>query len=110
MDFLKINRYGKLGEGKFALLSEMALKFKNIWFSKLDPDHKDLGKHLQSYSDLLEKSGSYKDLITYVKDRPGHDRRYAINANKVRQEVGFCPTESFESGIKKTINFYFKNL
>lgn len=55
-------------------------------------------------------SASYKDLISFVKDRPGHDRRYAINASKIKNELGFSPKENFASGIKKTIEFYLKNL
>ena len=52
---------------------------------------------------------SYKDLITYVKDRPGHDRRYAIDATKIETELGWTPTETFESGIRKTVSWYLKN-
>ena len=52
---------------------------------------------------------SYRDLITYVKDRPGHDRRYAINANKIETELGWRPSESFESGIRKTVVWYLDN-
>ena len=47
-----------------------------------------------------------RDLITFVKDRPGHDRRYAIDFSKLRREFGWEPGESFESGIKKTIRWY----
>lgn len=46
------------------------------------------------------------DLISYVKDRPGHDRRYAIDAGKIRSELGWTPTESFDSGIAKTVDWY----
>ncbi|OUW79791.1 MAG: dTDP-glucose 4,6-dehydratase [bacterium TMED217] len=53
--------------------------------------------------------GSYSDLITFVKDRPGHDFRYAINAEKIQKELGWYPSESFESGIKKTIQWYLEN-
>lgn len=49
---------------------------------------------------------SYKDLITFVKDRPGHDKRYAINASKINKELNYSPNENFTSGIKKTIKFY----
>jgi dTDP-glucose 4,6-dehydratase len=45
-------------------------------------------------------------LVTFVKDRPGHDRRYAIDATKIERELGFCPRESFESGIRKTLAWY----
>lgn len=51
----------------------------------------------------------YADLITFVKDRPGHDRRYAINAGKIEEELGWAPEESFESGIRKTIIWYLQN-
>ncbi len=50
--------------------------------------------------------GSYQRLITYVKDRPGHDRRYAIDARKIERELGWRPTETFDSGIRKTIAWY----
>ena len=55
------------------------------------------------------KDGSYKDLITFVKDRPGHDRRYAINAIKIERELGWKPAESFETGIRKTVAWYLSN-
>ncbi len=49
---------------------------------------------------------TYRSLITYVKDRPGHDRRYAIDAAKIEHELGWKPAESFESGIRKTVSWY----
>ena len=52
---------------------------------------------------------SYSELITFVKDRPGHDFRYAINAKKIQNELGWFPRESFETGIKKTIEWYLEN-
>ena len=51
----------------------------------------------------------YTDLITFVKDRPGHDLRYAIDATKIQQELGWIPTESFETGLKKTVHWYLDN-
>ncbi|MDA9557901.1 dTDP-glucose 4,6-dehydratase [Vibrio sp.] len=51
----------------------------------------------------------YEDLITYVKDRPGHDVRYAIDASKIERELGWVPEETFESGIKKTVEWYLNN-
>lgn len=51
----------------------------------------------------------YEDLITYVKDRPGHDVRYAINAAKIGRELGWKPQETFESGIRKTVEWYLNN-
>jgi dTDP-glucose 4,6-dehydratase len=53
-----------------------------------------------------DAAGSYKRLITYVKDRPGHDRRYAIDARKIERELGWRPAETFESGIRKTVEWY----
>ena len=52
---------------------------------------------------------SYAEQITYVTDRPGHDRRYAIDARKIERELGWRPAESFESGIRKTIAWYLDN-
>jgi len=51
----------------------------------------------------------YEELITYVTDRPGHDFRYAIDASKIETELGWTPKESFESGIRKTIQWYLEN-
>ena len=52
---------------------------------------------------------SFSELITYVKDRPGHDVRYAINAKKINQDLGWKPQENFESGIQKTVEWYLNN-
>jgi dTDP-glucose 4,6-dehydratase len=52
---------------------------------------------------------AYRDLIAFVRDRPGHDRRYAIDAHKVRRELGWSPQESFETGLQKTIRWYLDN-
>ena len=53
--------------------------------------------------------GSYKELITFVTDRPGHDRRYAIDATKIQRELGWVPLETFDSGIRKTVLWYLEN-
>ena len=52
---------------------------------------------------------SYREQITYVKDRPGHDRRYAIDARKIERELNWKPAETFETGIRKTVQWYLEN-
>lgn len=64
--------------------------------------------------DLLDEfvpksTGSYRNQITFVKDRPGHDRRYAIDARKLERELGWKPAETFESGLRKTVQWYLDN-
>lgn len=64
--------------------------------------------------DLLDElapnaQGSSRRLITYVKDRPGHDRRYAIDARKIERELGWRPAETFATGIRKTVQWYLDN-
>ena len=64
--------------------------------------------------DLLDElcpsaEGTYRRLITYVKDRPGHDRRYAIDARKIERELGWRPAETFLTGIRKTVQWYLEN-
>lgn len=65
--------------------------------------------------DLLDKLAprkdgvSYKKQITFVKDRPGHDRRYAIDASKIERELGWKPAETFETGLRKTVEWYLAN-
>ena len=53
---------------------------------------------------------SYREQITYVKDRPGHDMRYAIDASKIQRELGWVPAETFETGIFKTVDWYLNNM
>jgi len=55
------------------------------------------------------KAGSYAELISFVRDRPGHDRRYAMNSNKISRELGWRARESFESGLRKTVRWYVDN-
>ena len=55
------------------------------------------------------KNGSYRDLITFVDDRPGHDKRYAVDSTKLKNTLKWKPRESFQSGIKKTIKWYLNN-
>lgn len=52
---------------------------------------------------------NYRDLITFVKDRPGHDVRYAIDASKIKRELGWVPEETFETGLRKTVQWYLDN-
>ena len=52
---------------------------------------------------------SYKEQITFVKDRPGHDLRYAINCSKIEKELGWVPRHSFEEGLKETVMWYLSN-
>lgn len=56
-----------------------------------------------------KSEGRYDDLITFVQDRPGHDRRYAIDAAKVRRELGWAPRETLATGLEKTLNWYLAN-
>lgn len=73
---------------------------------------------VQAICDLLEELAidkkpaavkHYRDLIVFVKDRPGHDARYAIDASKIERELGWRPRESFESGLRKTVQWYLDN-
>ncbi|MGR5261062.1 dTDP-glucose 4,6-dehydratase [Vibrio astriarenae] len=58
---------------------------------------------------LMPKNTPYADQITYVQDRPGHDRRYAIDASKIQRELGWAPQETFETGLYKTVQWYLNN-
>ena len=53
--------------------------------------------------------GSYREQIAFVGDRPGHDRRYAMDASKIASELGWTPSETFETGIRKTVRWYLDN-
>ena len=67
---------------------------------------------VQTICSLLEElypGSTFHNLITYVKDRPGHDRRYAIDAMKIERELNWKPVETFETGIRKTIHWYLEN-
>lgn len=58
---------------------------------------------------LVPKTTKYEEQITFVADRPGHDRRYAIDSSKMQKELGWTPEETFETGLEKTIEWYLKN-
>jgi dTDP-glucose 4,6-dehydratase len=72
---------------------------------------------VETICDLLEELApekpagvkNYRDLITFVKDRPGHDVRYAIDASKIERELGWVPEETFESGLRETVQWYLDN-
>jgi dTDP-glucose 4,6-dehydratase len=73
---------------------------------------------VQTICDLLEELAAerkpeglvaYRDLITFVKDRPGHDARYAIDAGKIERELGWRPQETFETGMRKTVCWYLEH-
>jgi dTDP-glucose 4,6-dehydratase len=68
---------------------------------------------VEAICDLVDRrrkrSGSHRELITFVTDRPGHDRRYAINAEKIERELGWTPKESFETGLARTVDWYLDN-
>ena len=61
------------------------------------------------YPPKLNTMVHYKDLISFVKDRPGHDLRYAIDASKIKKNLGWVPQETFESGLRKTVQWYLDN-
>jgi dTDP-glucose 4,6-dehydratase len=58
---------------------------------------------------LAPREGGYRGLIEFVTDRPGHDRRYAIDASKIRSELGWQPRETFESGLARTVRWYLEH-
>jgi dTDP-glucose 4,6-dehydratase len=69
---------------------------------------------VETICDLVDESsprssGSRRELITFVTDRPGHDRRYAMDARKIERELGWKPKETFETGIRKTVRWYLEN-
>lgn len=61
------------------------------------------------YSRKSNPSKGFESLVTFVKDRPGHDMRYAIDASKIQNQLGWSPAETFESGLKKTVEWYLSN-
>jgi dTDP-glucose 4,6-dehydratase len=56
-----------------------------------------------------QTGGNSRNLIAFVKDRPGHDRRYAIDAGKIQRELGWSPARTFEQGIRETVQWYLAN-
>jgi dTDP-glucose 4,6-dehydratase len=68
-----------------------------------------LEERMPSKKNLKLKGKRYIDLIKFIKDRPGHDRRYAINCDKIKKELKWKPAYNFESGLEYTIDWYIKN-
>ncbi len=66
-------------------------------------------KLLEELAPKQTNGTDYEDLITYVTDRPGHDLRYAIDASKIERDLGWVPEESFETGLRKTVEWYLNN-
>jgi len=66
-------------------------------------------KNIELVELLVDKLGKSRDLITFVKDRPGHDQRYAIDASKIMNELGWAPSVDFSAGLEQTVNWYLKN-
>ena len=62
-----------------------------------------------SMTSRRQRQGSREALITFVPDRPGHDRRYAINSSKIERELGWRPTETFKTGLTKTVRWYLNS-
>ena len=98
-------------------LNNQIQKLENINFELIlvndqskDNSWKIINNLTQKYKNILDKKvpqeKSYKELITFVKDRAGHDRRYAIDATKLETELGWRADEDFESGIVKTVEWY----
>ncbi|MGP5686971.1 dTDP-glucose 4,6-dehydratase [Psychrobacter glacincola] len=72
---------------------------------------KTICKHLEALAPEKPKGiSNYEELITYVTDRPGHDVRYAIDASKIEKELGWTPNETFDTGLKKTVQWYLNNV
>ena len=69
----------------------------------------DILDELRPLSTAHSPLSTYRNLITYVTDRPGHDRRYAIDASKIERELGWKPAETFNTGIRKTVQWYLEN-
>lgn len=69
-----------------------------------------VGQLCQFLDEIYPKKAPHDQFITYVNDRPGHDRRYAVNTNKIQQALNFYPLETFETGIQKTIDWYLKRI
>ena len=110
------------------LAQEFAKELKiygRVYMYRFMPDYKIKARHLEDFPHNSKQAAAIQmmlsnnldhaiaqhpeELITYVKDRPGHDKRYAIDANKLKNELGWEPSLQFEEGLVKTIAWYLKN-
>ena len=100
------------GAGGFRLVARNRYETNGMIGGNNEVKNIDIVNHICSILDRLKprhNKNSYKDLITYVEDRPGHDFRYAIDASKITKDLKWKPEESFSSGIKKTVCWYLDN-
>ena len=86
----------------------LSLRILHIFY--LDRIYQDLIIYICNLLDeFMPKDYKHKSLIEFVDDRPGHDKRYSINPNKITSELGWHPKHTFEEGVKKTVLWYLKN-
>ena len=92
---------------------EEKAKRKNVYKYVAEQLLQDITTHAVSYTHLvkliIKELGASEDLIEHVKDRPGHDRRYAIDNTKITSQLGWKPEYTFERGIHETIQWYLEN-
>jgi dTDP-glucose 4,6-dehydratase len=69
----------------------------------------DILEEYRSKTSIIKHRSPFRELVTFVKDRPGHDKRYAIDATKISEKLGWAPLENFETGLRKTIEWYLNN-
>ena len=105
--FTVMGAMSAIGSTLKIIARQYACAGKAVW-SNLQLGSRNAGKYrcLQS---LLDAVGKPHSLIRYVKDRPGHDRRYAIDPSLIESELGWHPSETWESGLQKTIQWYQQN-
>jgi dTDP-glucose 4,6-dehydratase len=65
--------------------------------------------NLEVVRTVLDALGKTQDLIEFVEDRPGHDVRYSLDSTRIKNDLGFCPRQGFEEGIRNTVNWYLEN-
>ena len=74
-----------------------------------EPPHRGIDLRHRLTNSRPQLGGNSRKLISFVKDRPGHDRRYAIDAAKIQRELGWTPAHKFEDGIRETVRWYLDN-